>query len=93
MRKSIITSAILLGALSLQAGSFSFVAKSHKMNLSDGNQIEILLQQEVLDEDLKTIQENQQTQLTFDVLSHEKMLEVLKQIRKEEQEVNEELNL
>lgn len=93
MRKYILTSALLLGSLALQAGSFSFVAKPHPIKLSDENQRETKLRQEEPDEDQKTSRENQQNQVSFDVLSHQKMLEVLNEVRKEEQEVNEELNL
>lgn len=93
MRKNIIISAILLAATGAQAGSFSFVAKPHKMELSDGNEIEILLQQEIPDEDVYNYQANLQSQLSRSILSHEKMLQILNKVRKEEQEVNEELSL
>ncbi len=93
MRRNIITSAILLGALSAQAGSYSFAAKPHKIELSNGTQIEILLQQELPDEDDHFHQDNLQAKLSRSVLSHEKMLQILNKVRKEEQEVNEELSL
>lgn len=84
---------MVLGTLTLQAGSFSYVVKTHTMNLSDGKQIEILLQQEVTDEDLHYKLENKQAQLSREILSHEKMLQILNKVRKDEKEVNEELSI
>ncbi len=93
MRKQILFSAIILGSIASQAGNFSFVGEKHCMELINGKQIEIILQQEVPDEDLSTYAANQQQNLTRQVFSHQRMLQILNQISREEQAVNEELTL
>ena len=93
MRKRIITSAILLGSIGANAGSFSFEGKLHSVELSSGKKIEIIIQQEMPDDNYFENEITLQTDLTRQVLNHEKMLQLLNKIRKDEQEVNEELNL
>ena len=93
MRKNLITSALVLGSLGAQSGSLSFVGKSFKTELSSGKKIEIILQEEVFEEDMRLIDSSMQKQLSREVLSHEKMIQILNQVRKEEFELNEEKTL
>ncbi len=93
MRKNIITSALLLGTLGAYSGSFTFVGKPFETELSNGKKIEIILQEEVYEEDYRRNAENTQADLSRQVMSHEKMLQLLNQIRKEEREVIEEFTL
>jgi hypothetical protein len=91
MRKNLITSAIVLGSLSSQAGSITFINKKFPLELTDGKQIEIVLQQEVPDEDLPLHTLNLQDRLSLQVISNEKMLQILNNISRAEEEVKEDL--
>lgn len=93
MRKKIITSAILLGSIGAKASSFSFEGKLHEIELSSGKNIEIIIQQEIPDDSYLENKTSIQTELSRQVLSYENMLQLLNKIRKDEHEVNEELNL
>ncbi len=91
MRKNILTTALILGGIGAHAGSFNFETYNFPVELSNGETIEITLQQELpvadyTEDFIKTSQE-----LMRETLDHEKMLQLLNKIRKVEQEVNEEL--
>jgi nucleosome binding factor SPN SPT16 subunit len=91
MRKNILTTAMILGGMATQAGTFNYKTINFPMELSNGETIEITLQQELPVEDytenfIKTSQE-----LTRTTLDHEKMLQLLNKIRKVEEELSEDL--
>ncbi len=92
MKKNLIASVIVLGSLSSQAGSVSFINKKISLEIAGGRQIEITLQEEIPVDDFSTNATFLQTQLSREMISNEKMLQILNQVTKEEDEVMEELN-
>ncbi len=91
MRKSILTTAMILGGFGAYADSFNFNTFNIPVELINGETIEITVKQELpindQTENIINISEN----LGKEVMNHEKMLQLLNQIRKVENEVDEEL--
>lgn len=91
MRKSILTTAMILGGFGVYADSFNFKTINIPFELINGETIEVTIKQELPIKDeaenLINISEN----LSREVISHEKMLQLLNQIRKVEKEVDEDL--
>lgn len=91
MRKNILTSAFILGAIGAYASSDSFNMKTFPLELSNGETIEVNIQQEMLLEEFPMHFQNTQQTLSEETLRHEQMLQVLNQIKKVERELDEEL--
>ena len=91
MRKSILTTAMILGGLGVYADSFDFKTINIPVELINGETIEITVKQElpIKDENEKIL--NISENLSREVLNHEQMLQLLNQMRKVEKEVDEEL--
>ncbi|TVQ93091.1 MAG: hypothetical protein EA393_02710 [Bacteroidetes bacterium] len=91
MRKNILTTAMILGSIGAQAGSFNFTTKKFPLELTGGEQIEINLQieqpQQEYTENILNVSEG----LGKQTLDHENMIELLNRIRIVEQEVEEDL--
>lgn len=91
MRKSILTTALILGGFGVYADSFNFKTFNIPVELINGETIEVTIKQELPIKDeaenLINISEN----LSKEVMNHEKMLQLLNQIRKVEKEVDENL--
>lgn len=91
MRKNILTTAMIIGGMTAYAGSFSFKTINFPVELTNGETIEIAIQQELpVDEYSETFNKTSQ-ELIRETLDHEKMLQLLNKIRKVEKEVSEEL--
>lgn len=91
MRKSILTTAVILGGMGAYADSFNFTTRNIPVELINGETIEITVKQELpIEEEIeKTI--NISENLSREVINREKMLKLLNQIRKVEKEIDEEL--
>lgn len=91
MRKYILMSAFLLGAASTMAGNHYFVGKVIPFELINGQQTEMIIQQEFLEEELPAGAFTIQQELSHQVIDDEKIKQFLNKIRIVEKEIQEEL--
>lgn len=91
MRKNILITAMILGSIGAQAGTFNFTTKKIPVEINGGEQIEINLQieQPQLDYTEKII--NVSGNLGRQILDHEKMINLLNKISIKEPEIEEDL--